>query len=107
MFFFQFEFNLYYEVKRVSFKDEPFTIMDGKKRLWMKEKEMSFEIYKQHLKPTVFNKHFKILTTQHYVPEYLRGILSKGLGNFYFNRIRIEYYLFYKSKKNVSVFREP
>lgn len=99
----QFEFNLYYEVKRVSLADEPLTIMDGEKRLWIKEEEMSSDIYEQHLKPTVFNKDFEILTTQHYVPKYLRGILSKSLGNCCLNKI----IKIYESKKNESVFREP
>lgn len=77
----QFKFNLYYEVKRISADDEPLKEMDEGKRLWMKAEDMSLEIYGKHLKPTIFNTNFKILNTQHYVPGYLRRILSKKLGN--------------------------
>lgn len=60
--------------------DEPLVEMDGEKRLWMKDTKMTFEIYSQHLKPTVFNTDMKILTTQHYVPEYLEKIVARKEG---------------------------
>lgn len=68
-------------MKRISPEDKPLTEMEGGKRLWMRAEDMSLEIYKRHLKPTVFNTDLKILTTEHYVPEYLKGILSKKIGN--------------------------
>lgn len=80
--YFQFKFNLYYEVKRVSLEDEPLKEMDGKKRLWMKDEGMSSEIYSQHLKPTIFNTDIKILTTEVYIPEYLKEICYTGNYNF-------------------------
>lgn len=83
--FFQFKFNLYFEVKRLSPDDEPLTEMNEDKRLWIQAEDMSFEIYKEHLRTTIFNTDIKILNTQHYVPEYLKGILSKKLGKCGFN----------------------
>lgn len=79
---FQFDFNLYFEVKRISLEDKPLKEMDGEKRIWMKEEGMTPEIYRQHLRPTAYNTDLKILTTQHYVPEYLKRIFSKNTGNF-------------------------
>lgn len=42
------------------------------KRVWLKVEDMTNEIYKQHFNPTNFNTHVKILTSEQYVPTYLR-----------------------------------
>lgn len=54
--------------------------MKGEKRLWMKDETITTEIYKQHLKPTLFNNNMKILTTEHHVPKYLKKLFSKKTG---------------------------
>lgn len=81
----QFKFNLYFDVKRLSSKDELVTETVDGKRLWIKEEDISFEMYKQHMCPTIFNTDLKILSTQVYVPQYLRRLLSKKSGNLNLN----------------------
>lgn len=80
-FFFQFKFNLYFDVKRLSSKDELITETKDGKKLWIKAEDMSFEIYKQHLCPTIFNTDLKILSTHIYIPQYLQPLLSKKSGD--------------------------
>lgn len=94
-FILQFHFHLCYEVKRVLSVDEPLEEMDGTKRLWMKDPNMTYEIYKDHLTPTVFNTNLKVLTTKHYIPEYLKKIFSKKMG-----RLKEKYTFFFLSKND-------
>lgn len=67
-------------MKIISPADEPLAEMNGEKRLWMKAEDMTLDIYKNHLRQTIFNTDLAVLTTQDYVPEYLRGIVAKKLG---------------------------
>lgn len=78
-------------MKKISPDDEPLVEMNGEKRLWMKAEDMTLEIYKNHLKPTIFNTDLAVLTTQDYIPEYLKGILAKKMGiyNVYIYNSRI------------------
>lgn len=42
------------------------------KRLWLLADDLSNEIYLQHYKPTLNHTNMKILTTDQYIPQYLR-----------------------------------
>lgn len=66
----QFQFNLYTEVKRVREKIDEYE--DGK-RLWWELTDMTNEIYEGHYNPSYEQqKTYAILTTEQYVPPYLR-----------------------------------
>lgn len=69
---FQFHFNLYTEVCRVK-KDAPIEEFDGVKRIWLKVHDIDIQLYNEHYKPTLYNTDCKILTTEQYVPPYLKS----------------------------------
>lgn len=66
---FQFNFNLYVEVKKNPVGSSLDEFNDGK-QMWLKVTDMTNEIYQQYYKPTVYNNDIKILTTKPYVPPY-------------------------------------
>lgn len=70
--FFQFKFNLYVEVKR-TLKTEPLDeFNENGNRIWLKVDDITNDLYQQHYRPTVYNTGLTILTTNQYVPPYLK-----------------------------------
>lgn len=67
----QFKYSLYVEVKRTS-QDSPLEEFDGEKRLWWKVDDIDGDLYHQHYVPTQFNTDMKILSTEQYIPPFLK-----------------------------------
>lgn len=67
----QFKFNLYVEVKK-TLATCPLEEFVSGKRAWLKVNDIDNELYNEHFVPTCFNTDVKILTTEQYVPPYLR-----------------------------------
>lgn len=77
------------EVKR-TLPEEPLLEFDelGRTRLWMKADDIDDELYQQHYIPTEYNTATKILTTQQYVPEFLKKLGSlSGKSNYIANSV--------------------
>lgn len=76
---FQYKFNLYIEVKRTTGTLEEFDA--NNKRIWIKVNDIDDNLYSKHYVPTVYNTNIKILTTEQYVPIYLKNDVSQNTGN--------------------------
>lgn len=74
----QFNFDLYFEVRRSTTEIEEFD--ENGKRLWLKVTDLNNALYLQHYSPTVLNTEKKILTTKQYVPEYLKQNVNENIG---------------------------
>lgn len=59
------------EVKRTP-EESPLQEFDKDKRLWLKVDDIDNKLYDQHYTPTQFNTDMKILTTEQYVPAFLK-----------------------------------
>lgn len=71
----QFKFNLYVEVKR-TLATCPMEEVNMGKVKWLKVEDINNDLYNDHFKPALFNTDVKILTTEQYVPKYLRKFRS-------------------------------
>lgn len=60
---------------------EEFDKLDGK-RLWWKFDDITEELFSQHLTPTVYHPGIAILTTEQYVPPFLKVDAFKTSGNY-------------------------
>lgn len=80
---FQFKYSLYVEVKRTS-QDSPLEEFDGAKRLWWKVDDIDENLYHQHYVPTQFNTDLKILSTEQYIPPFLKKFCG-GTGEYLIN----------------------
>lgn len=58
-------------MKRTT-QDLPLEEFDDEKRLWWKVDDIDGNLYRQHYKPTKFNTHMKILSTEQYIPPFLK-----------------------------------
>lgn len=58
-------------MKRTS-QDSPLEEFDEEKRLWWKVDDIDENLYNQHYKPTKFNTDLKILSTEQYIPPFLK-----------------------------------
>lgn len=52
---------------------------DGK-RLWLKVEDIDNELYQQHYTSTQFNTDKKVLTTEQYVPGFLKRLCIENTG---------------------------
>lgn len=87
---FQFKFNLYFEIKRTT--DDIDVFDENNVRTWMKVDDLDSTTCNKIFSPTVHNTNYKIITTETYVPPFLRNI-ENGNKTF-FNRI-VQYVNFF------------
>lgn len=69
------------EVKRTP-EESPLQEFDMGKRLWLKVDDIDNGLYNQHYSPTQFNTDVKILSTDQYVPLFMKKYCNESTGLF-------------------------
>lgn len=67
------------EVKRTP-EESALQEFDGGKRLWLKVNDIDNELYHQHYTSTKYNTDIKILSTEQYVPHFLKKLCVESTG---------------------------
>lgn len=70
---------MYVEVQRTP-EDSPLQEFDQGKRVWLKVDDISDKLYQQHYVATECNKDIKILSTEQYVPDFLKKLRTECTG---------------------------
>lgn len=70
---------MYVEVKRTP-QEQPLEEFDQGKRLWLKVDDIDDDLYQQHYTSTEFNTDIKVLTTEQYVPDFLKRLCIESIG---------------------------
>lgn len=63
-----------------TLKESPLQEFEGDKRLWLKVEDIDNNLYSQHYTPTEYNKEMKILSTEQYVPDFLKKLCVGSAG---------------------------
>lgn len=71
------------EVKRVP-EDQPLEEIIEGKRLWLKVTDIDNELYQQHYTGSLYHTDKKILTTEQYVPDFLKKLCIESTGTYLF-----------------------
>lgn len=61
-------------------QNSPLEEFNGEKRQWWKVDDIDGDLYHQHYKPTKLNTDLKILSTEQYVPPFLKKF-CESTGN--------------------------
>lgn len=61
-------------------KESPLQEFEGEKRLWLKVEDIDNNLYQQHYTPTEYNIDMKILSTEQYVPDFLKKLCVESTG---------------------------
>lgn len=67
------------EVKRTP-EESPMQEFDNEKRIWLKVDDIDNNLYDQHFTPTQFNTDMNILSTEQYVPAFLKKYCVESTG---------------------------
>lgn len=68
------------EVKRTPEESPLPEFDDAHKRLWLKVSDIDNKLYQQHYTPTQYNTDMKILSTEQYVPDFLKKLCTESTG---------------------------
>lgn len=66
-------------MKRIS-QDSPLEEFENEKRLWWKVDDIDGDLSRQHYKSTKFNTDLKILSTEQYIPPFLKKFCESTSG---------------------------
>lgn len=69
------------EVKRTP-EESPLIECEQDKRMWIKVDDIDDELYQQNYAPTQYHTDIKILSTEQYVPDFLKKLCVENTGNY-------------------------